>query len=96
MKTVSRTTTLILIGASEVRLRPICTPEAIIPRMASFWGHNSNPIHGLQRVNKIVSMGRTSGKSQQATLSQLLNSQQDSYLNTLTNKRHGESAPLKQ
>ena len=96
MKTASRKTTLILIGALEVTHQPIYTPEATIPKMVSFWGHNSNPIHGLQRVNKIVSMGRTSGKSQQATLSQLLNSQQDSYLNTLTNKRHRESAPLKQ
>ena len=42
--------------------RAICTPEATIPRMASFLGHNSNPVHSLQGVNKIVSMGRTSGK----------------------------------
>ena len=40
-----------------------CTPEAPVSRITGFRGHNSSPIHNLQQVKKIVSMGRTSEKA---------------------------------
>ena len=83
MKTASCKTTSILIGALEVTHGTICTPKATTPRMAGFWSHNSNPVHGLQQVN-MDSMGRTSEKINLMTLSLLFNSPQDSCLNTLS------------
>ena len=62
MKAASCKTTLMLIGASKVTHGAICTHEATIPRMAGFWGQNSNLVHSLQRLNNIDSGGRTSGK----------------------------------
>ena len=58
MKTTSCKAISILNGALEVTHGAICTHEATIPRMAGFWGHNSNPIHGLQRVGiSVFSLG---------------------------------------